>query len=507
VSDPVLFVIPARGGSRRVPRKNLRPVAGIPLVAGAVRIARRAAASIPGGPHPVVCSTDDPDIAAVAAAWGARVPFVRPPLLADDAATSVDVVLHALDHLAGEGLRFRAVVMVQPTSPLTDPDDIRAAVARFDTDRIGIVSVTRSHPASWHQVLEEGSGRLTAAAGDAARYLLSGAFYVAEPGALAAARRFVEPGRTRGFVVPPERSIDVDEELELDVAEAIAVSRAVTPVPLGRRSIGVGRCCILAAVGGNHNGEPTLARRLVDAAADAGADAVAIGAVDESRPDVGPRPRDERPRGGRDDGRQESPEQPVLSPDTLTALASQAADRGLALLAGPLRRGSAGLLKRPGPAALWVASTELEDPRFLARLAGRGMPLLVSTGETDILTVANAVDAIRAAGGPPLALLLGGAADPARPGGGLRVMRSVRAAFGVPVGWSDHAPGIPLASAAAAIGADILEEPLTLDRGLPGPGHAASLDPVQLAGVVAAVRAVEDALGLDISPIDRGGGT
>lgn len=106
---PVLFLVPAREDSRRSPGKNLRHVAGIPLVAWAVRAARAAAAVVPGGPHPVVCSTDDPAIAASAVAWHAEVPFLRPAAHAGDAASSVDVVLHALDSLAAAGRRFRAV--------------------------------------------------------------------------------------------------------------------------------------------------------------------------------------------------------------------------------------------------------------------------------------------------------------------------------------------------------------------------------------------------------------
>jgi len=94
---PILFLVPARGGSRRVPAKNLRPVGGVPLVGLAVRRALAAAALVAGGPHAVVCSTDDETIAATAAAWGAEVPFRRPPPLATSEASSADVAVHALD--------------------------------------------------------------------------------------------------------------------------------------------------------------------------------------------------------------------------------------------------------------------------------------------------------------------------------------------------------------------------------------------------------------------------
>ena len=157
----VLLLVPARGGSVRVPRKNLQEVAGIPLVGHAVRQARLAAPAIPDGPHAVVCSTDDPELAACAREWGAEVPFLRPPELATSDATSVAVVLHALETLAGSGRTFRAVVLVQPTSPLTAASDLAAAVARFDQDpeHAPLASVTPTHPATWHVAGAPGPAR------------------------------------------------------------------------------------------------------------------------------------------------------------------------------------------------------------------------------------------------------------------------------------------------------------------------------------------------------------
>ena len=116
MNGPILFLVPVRGGSPRVPGKNLRVVGGIPLVGRAVRVARQAAASLPGGPHRVACSTDDPAIAEVAAAWGAEV-IDRPPALATDDATSIAVVLHALGDVAAGQARYTTLVLLQPTSP------------------------------------------------------------------------------------------------------------------------------------------------------------------------------------------------------------------------------------------------------------------------------------------------------------------------------------------------------------------------------------------------------
>ena len=272
MTGPILFLVPARAGSRRVPGKNLRTVAGIPLVGWAVRAARLAAAGVPGTGHVVACSADDPEIAAAALAWGADRIVDRPAALAGDAATSVDVALHALDALTGSGPAFRALALVQPTSPLTDATDIRAALDVFDAGAPAVVSVTPAHPADWHLDLD--AGRIRPVNADGGSHLLTGAFYVIEPGALRRQGRFLLDGVTAAQVVPPDRSIDIDEELDLTVAEGVLAARLVRPVPLGSRTIGRGSVVTIAEVGVNHNGDVELAHRLIDAVAETGADVV-----------------------------------------------------------------------------------------------------------------------------------------------------------------------------------------------------------------------------------------
>jgi N-acetylneuraminate synthase/N,N'-diacetyllegionaminate synthase len=493
----VLFLIPARGGSRRVPGKNLRTVAGIPLIGRAARTARRAAGSIPNGPHAVVVSTDDQAISDVARAWGAEVPFVRPAALATDDATSVDVALHALETLEAAGRTFRALVLVQPTSPLLDPGDLVAAVDAFDRDGSSVVAVTPAHPAGWHLDLDRDSAvRVVDAAGSA--HLLTGAFYVIAPGELRSTRRFVSDGRSRGVVVPPERSVDVDEPSDLAVAEALVAAQPIRVVPVGSRRIGDGPCFVIAEAGVNHNGDPALAHRLVDAAADGGADAVKFQTFDPVALAAADAPLAEyqRASASRSTSQRDMLASLALPERAWSELASHAAERGIAFLSSPFDDGSAELLDRLGVPAFKVPSGELTNHPFLARLAARGRPLLVSTGMADMREVAEAMDVIAAAGDPPVALFHCVSSYPAAPQeANLRAMATLRAAFGVPTGWSDHTPGIELPTAAAALGASLLEKHLTLDRTMPGPDHAASLEPAEFAALVGAVRSVESALG------------
>ncbi|HEX2756186.1 MAG TPA: N-acetylneuraminate synthase family protein [Candidatus Limnocylindrales bacterium] len=499
MSGTILFLIPARGGSSRVPGKNLRTVAGIPLVGHAVRNARLAAARVPGGPHRVVCSTDDAAIAAVARAWGAEV-IDRPAGLASAAATSVDVALHAIDVFAGASIR--AIVLVQPTSPLTDPADLVAAVERFDAN-LGrsVTSVTRAHPAGWHVAREPGldgaEGSIRRIDAEDVSEVLSGAIYVVAPDDLRTGRLFVGPGSI-GLPIPLERSVDIDEPEDLVVAEAFAAARPIRPVQIAGRRIGSGPVFIIAEGGVNHDGRVELAHRLVDAAADAGADAVKFQTFDPAALAAAGAPTAEYQRrsaaGGTDQRSMLSAL--ALPADAWAAIRDHAHERGLVFLSTPFDDASADLLDALGVPAFKVASGELTNLPFIGRLARRGRPLLVSTGMAEMVEVAQAVDAIAAAGDPPIALFHCVSSYPARPeDANLRAIATMRAAFAVPVGWSDHTLGIELPLAAVAAGATLVEKHLTLDRTLPGPDHAASLEPTELRAMVAGIRTVESALG------------
>ena len=147
-----------------------------------------------------------------------------------------------------------------------------------------------------------------------------------------------------------------------------------------------------------------------------------------------------------------------------------------------------------------LAETEVEgvvtNLPFLRHLAGKRRPLIVSTGMSTLDEVAEAVTAIREAGDPPIALLHCVSSYPAPvEETNLRAMDTLSARFGCPVGLSDHTTGIDIAIAAVARGATIVEKHVTLDKGLPGPDHRASLDPEELASLLGAIRRVEAALG------------
>lgn len=215
----ILGLIPARGGSKGIPRKNVRSIAGKPLIAWTIEAAL-ATRSL----DRVVVTTDDAEIAEIAVAHGADVPFLRPADLARDETPGIDPVLHALDVLPGHD----TVVLLQPTSPLRTSGDIAAAVALSGGGRAGnVISVSEAAHVGWTfamdaaGVLEFGARDVAMRRQDMARqFVLNGAIYVAATDRLRAARSFLVPGAI-GYPMPAERSVDIDTTLDWRVAEML----------------------------------------------------------------------------------------------------------------------------------------------------------------------------------------------------------------------------------------------------------------------------------------------
>jgi N-acetylneuraminate synthase len=270
-------------------------------------------------------------------------------------------------------------------------------------------------------------------------------------------------------------------------------------VNLGGRPVGPGRpCFVLAEAGVNHNGDVRLALRLVEAAKQAGADAVKFQTwVTDKLVTPDARMADYQARNlGRARSQYEMLKELELSYDDFRAVKDHADRLGILFLSTPDEEDSADFLGALGVPAFKVGSGEVTNLPFLCHVARKGKPVILSTGMSTLGEVEAAVRAVEEAGNRQLVLLHCVSAYPADPADcNLRAMDTLAAAFGYPVGFSDHTPGTEIAQAAAARGACVLEKHLTLDKALPGPDHQASLDPAEFAALVRGVRTVETALG------------
>lgn len=272
-------------------------------------------------------------------------------------------------------------------------------------------------------------------------------------------------------------------------------------VRIGARRVGAGEpAFIVAEAGVNHNGMLELARRLVDAAAEAGADAVKF-QLFRAEALVGPRAPKARYQQLGDDrtSQREMLEALELRPEWLPELRERAARHGMEFLCTPFDEESLDLLVRVGIPAVKVGSGELTNLPFLERVAATGLPVILSTGMATLDEVRDAVRVLdRVHGHRKIGLVLLHCVSlyPAEPREcNLRAMATLEQAFDVPVGFSDHTQGWEIAVAAVALGAAVVEKHLTLDRSLPGPDHRASLEPAEFRAMVRAIRAAESALG------------
>lgn len=219
-----LALIPARGGSKGIPRKNIRPIAGKPLIAWTIEAALAAQ-----GVGRVVVSTEDEEIAAIARKWGAEVPFLRPDSLATDDAPGIAPVIHAIEALPGHD----DLILLQPTSPLRGSEHIAELLAfAAEREATSVVSVCEAgkHPAWMYGMDDE--GRLhPLMANDAARrqdlpaaYALNGAIYWIRTRELMRTRALVGPD-TIGFPMDAESSADIDTPLDWRIAEFLLGER------------------------------------------------------------------------------------------------------------------------------------------------------------------------------------------------------------------------------------------------------------------------------------------
>jgi len=264
------------------------------------------------------------------------------------------------------------------------------------------------------------------------------------------------------------------------------------------RSIGQQHpCYIIAEAGINHNGDLKRALAMIDAAADSQADAVKFQSFKTLRLVTKDAPQADYQK--RNTGSGESQFDMLrrceLSPDDHRVLIRHCQKRGISFLSTPFEEESTDLLDELEVSAFKISSGDVTNLPLLAHVASKKRPVVLSTGMCNLGEVEAAVEVLQQ-DEVEFAILHCVSNYPTDPRDvNLRAMHTLRTAFRVPIGYSDHTLGTCVSVAAATLGACIVEKHFTLDRTLPGPDHAASLEPAELCSLVRDIRVVEDALG------------
>lgn len=257
-------------------------------------------------------------------------------------------------------------------------------------------------------------------------------------------------------------------------------------------------CFIIAEAGVNHNGDLTLAKKLIDVAKEAGADAVKFQTfkADRVASPQAPKALYQRQATDANESQLDMLRRLELSKESHIELIAYSRKKAILFLSTPFEEESVDLLESLGVPAFKLPSGEITNLPFLRHVAKKGLPIILSTGMSFLEEVREAVEAIRQVHEVPLVLLHCVSNYPASIDEiNLRAMNTLEDVFKVPVGYSDHTLGIEAALAAVALGACVIEKHLTLDKKLPGPDHRASCEPAEFKLLVEGVRKVESSLG------------
>ena len=265
-------------------------------------------------------------------------------------------------------------------------------------------------------------------------------------------------------------------------------------------------CFIIAEVGVNHNGDPAKAFELIDVAARCGADAVKFQTFDAAklvRPEAEKAEYQKKQTG--DGGQLAMLKALEITPELHRQLAAYCHDRGVEFMSTPFDEDAAVFLRDIGVKRLKLPSGDIDNVPMLRHFASLDLPIIMSTGMAGMAEVAAAKACVEAEwdrlglmdtqSGRLVILHCTSNYPAALEDVNLRAMQSMQQALDCPVGYSDHTTGTEVSVAAVAMGAVVIEKHITLDKALPGPDHAASLDPVEFAGMIRHIRSVEAALG------------
>lgn len=220
-----LYVIPARGGSKGIPGKNIKPLAGKPLIGYTIDVARELA------PDCDICvTTDDADIISTVEAMNLKVPFVRPAELATDHSGTYEVLIHALDFYESQGIHYDTMVLLQPTSPLRTANDVRSCLQLYTPEIDMVVSVMQAATNPYYNAFEtdengflhisKGDGKYTRRQDAPKVWEYNGAVYVINTASLRK-MKLGEFTRRKMYEMSRERSIDLDTPTDWLIAETL----------------------------------------------------------------------------------------------------------------------------------------------------------------------------------------------------------------------------------------------------------------------------------------------
>lgn len=464
----VIAIIPARGGSKRLPRKNIELLAGKPMIYYTISAALRSKYI-----DLVYVSTEDQEIAEISLKYGAKI-LPRPKRLAKDNTTSEEVLEHCLKTINRKSNQVDIVVLLQPTSPLRKIKDINNTINLLRDEKNFAVSVNES-------------GKVNGAV-----YAIKYPYFMKT--------KDLSKNNDCEFVMPNKRSIDIDYKSDLiSAAEIIKRSfmKQKHALKVGSKRISNhGNCFIIAEAGVNHESNLNNAMKLIDAAADAGVDAIKFQTYNADKSISKYAKKAKYQKGKFRESQYTMLKRLQLSKADFKKLRTYSYKKKLIFLSTGLDIESVRFLTQLNVPLYKVGSTDITNFPLLKQIAKQNKTILLSTGASTMEEISDAVDYLRELGNGKIVLLQCVTNYPTKAkDANINAMKTLEENFNTLVGYSDHSEGIAISIAAVAKGACVIEKHFTLDRSMPGPDHKLSLLPYELKEMVKSIRTIEAAMG------------
>jgi len=505
----ILAVILARGGSKRLPGKNIKKLGGIPLIGHTIQAAAQSALI-----DKIVVSSDSDEILKVSSGFPCLVQK-RPAHLAEDATTSQDSLRYVVTEFEKEHKEeYDLVILLQPTCPFRKTAEIDKCIKELvdnGADSSQTVTLVKEKPELMF-VVEEGKLNFqnkNAFFNKSLRrnhYILNGAVYVVRKD-LFISTSALYGDKNIPVIMSQEDSLDIDTYVDWQIAEKLWEERTMNSNAPFRKSLSIAGkqigdehpTFIIAEIGVNHNGDMDIAQKLIDLAVEAGADAVKFQNFD---PKTGtskftPKVTYQKENDGPEGTYQTMLERLKITEEQTKMLAEYAAKKGIIFLSTASDAESLEILKKVDPPAYKVGSPHITNLPLLKDTARCGKPMIISTGMATYEEIDEAIQVCKEVGNEQIILLHAVSDYPTQfSDANLNVIARLRERYPtLHIGYSDHTLGIEASTVAVGLGARVLERHFTIDKNMPGPDHKASLVFGELEALVRAVRNIELALG------------
>jgi len=507
----IIAIIPARGGSKSIPRKNVKEFSGKPLISYPISLAK----SIPAIDK-VVVSTDDQEIAAIARACGAEVPFIRPAELAQDETPTLPVLQHCVDHLEkNEGYKADIIVLLYPTSPFLKKERIEESIKMMQEKGYhSIIGVEKDGGRFWRHEESTGKNIIFYPPERVNRQYYTplsretGAVYISDYETIMEKNKIIDEENIGFVFMGPEENIDIDTPQDWKKAESrlsVETKSFTIQTPKGARTIGPGHpCFIIAEMSSNHGQSFEKAVSIVKAAAAAGADAIKLQTYtpesltmdsDKEYFLVG---GEDNPDSWKGNSLYQLYQKSYTPREWHPKLKKIAEDLGLVLFSTPFSGKDVDFLEELGVPFYKIASYEVTHIPLIKKIASTGKPVVMSVGFSSLEEIRLAVSTLRENGTKDIVLLhcvTSYSSEPKPEYTNLKTMLDLQQRFNVISGFSDNNAGIEIPLQAALMGASVIEKHIVDDEKKDSLDGDFSVSPQELKDFVEAVRKAEKTIG------------